>query len=71
MRTTKERNCLQENSIFLFLFTPFDVTFQIFPIHLKPNHSGLTGSEIQQLPARIFGERAANNSIGLPFVSVD
>jgi hypothetical protein len=71
MRTTEERNCLQENSIFLFLLAPLDVTFRIFPIHLKPHQSGLRGSEIQQLCARIVDQLAANHSINLTFVSVN
>jgi hypothetical protein len=36
LRTTEHRDCLQENSIFLFLLAPLDVSFRIFPIHLKP-----------------------------------
>jgi hypothetical protein len=71
MRTTEERNCLQENSIFLFLLAPLDVTFPIFPIHLKLHQSGLSDSEIQQLCARIVDQFAANHSIGITFVSVD
>jgi hypothetical protein len=67
----KERNCLQENSISLFLFVPLDVTFRIFPIHLKPRQSGLAASEIQQLCAEIVDQLAANHSIGLTCISVD
>jgi hypothetical protein len=71
MRTTEERNCLQENLIFLFLLALLDVTFRIFPIHIKPRQSGLTDSEIQQLCAKIVDQLAANHSIDLTFVSVD
>jgi hypothetical protein len=71
MRTTEERNCLQENSIFRFLLAPLDVAFRIFPIRLKSHQSGLADSEIQRRCARIVDQLAENHSIGLTFLSVD
>jgi hypothetical protein len=71
LRTREHRDCLQENSIFLFLLAPLDVSFRIFSIHLNPYKSGLADTEIQQLCARIIGQLSANHSVGLAFVSVD
>jgi hypothetical protein len=62
---------LQENSIFLFLLAPLDVSFRIFPIHFKAYKSGLADTEIQQLCARIIDQLSVNHSIGLTFVSAD
>jgi hypothetical protein len=71
LRITKHRDCLQENSIFLFLLAPVDVSFRIFSIHLKPYKSGSADTEIQQLCAMIIDQLSANHSVDLTFISVD